>query len=98
MRKVVASIFVTLDGVVQDPGGADGFELGGWSFKYSGRSEEELTHARRPAAGQRCPAAWAGDLRGLRQGMAFDDRRRLVRGQDERAAEVCRLIHARQGR
>jgi dihydrofolate reductase len=45
MRKVVASIFVTLDGVVQDPGGAEGFELGGWSFKYSGRSEEELTHA-----------------------------------------------------
>lgn len=45
MRKVVASIFVTLDGVVQDPGGADGFELGGWSFKYSGRSEEESTHA-----------------------------------------------------
>src|SRR3977135_1681054 len=45
MRKVVASIFVTLDGVVQDPGGAEGFELGGWSFKYSGRSDEELTHA-----------------------------------------------------
>jgi len=45
MRKVVASIFVTLDGVVQDPGGAEGFELGGWSFKYSGRSEEESTHA-----------------------------------------------------
>jgi dihydrofolate reductase len=45
MRKVVASIFVTLDGVVEDPGGAEGFELGGWSFKYSGRSEEELTHA-----------------------------------------------------
>jgi dihydrofolate reductase len=45
MRKVIASIFVTLDGVVEDPGGAEGFELGGWSFKYSGRSEEESAHA-----------------------------------------------------
>ena len=41
MRKVVASIFVTLDGVVQDPGGAEGFELGGWSFKYSGRAKRQ---------------------------------------------------------
>jgi len=45
VRKVIASIFVTLDGVVEDPGGAEGFELGGWSFKYSGRSEEETTDA-----------------------------------------------------
>jgi dihydrofolate reductase len=45
MRKVIASIFVTLDGVVEDPGGAEGFELGGWSFKYSGRSEEETANA-----------------------------------------------------
>jgi dihydrofolate reductase len=45
MRKVIASIFVTLDGVVEDPGGAEGFELGGWSFKYSGRSEQETAHA-----------------------------------------------------
>jgi dihydrofolate reductase len=45
MRKVVASIFVTLDGVCEDPGGADCFDLGGWSFQYSGRSEEESKHA-----------------------------------------------------
>jgi dihydrofolate reductase len=31
--------------VVEDPGGAEGFELGGWSFKYSGRSDEETTDA-----------------------------------------------------
>lgn len=29
MRRVIASIFVTLDGVVEDPRGAEGFELGG---------------------------------------------------------------------
>ena len=45
MRKVVASIFVTLDGVFEDPGGAEGFELGGWSFKYGGRSDDDLEHA-----------------------------------------------------
>ena len=45
MRKVVASIFVTVDGVVQDPGGAEGFDLGGWSFKYGGRSDDDLQHA-----------------------------------------------------
>jgi hypothetical protein len=44
MRKVVASTFVTVDGVFEDPGGAEGFELGGWSFKYAGRSEDELQY------------------------------------------------------
>jgi dihydrofolate reductase len=34
MRKVVVSQFVTLDGVMEDPGGAEAFELGGWAFKF----------------------------------------------------------------
>jgi dihydrofolate reductase len=34
MRKVVVSQFVTLDGVMEDPGGAEGFDLGGWAFKF----------------------------------------------------------------
>ena len=42
MRKVNASIFMTLDGVVEDPGGAEGFELGGWSFRYAQRSEDAM--------------------------------------------------------
>jgi dihydrofolate reductase len=45
MRKVVASIFVTVDGVMEDPGGAEGFDLGGWSFKYGGRSDDDMQHA-----------------------------------------------------
>ncbi|HEX3507129.1 MAG TPA: dihydrofolate reductase family protein [Candidatus Dormibacteraeota bacterium] len=45
MRRVVASEFVTLDGVFQDPGGAEGFEHGGWSFKYSRRSEDDANLA-----------------------------------------------------
>ena len=34
MGKVVVSEFVSLDGVMEDPGGAEGFEHGGWSFKF----------------------------------------------------------------
>jgi dihydrofolate reductase len=35
MGKVVVSQFVSLDGVVEDPGGAEDFAHGGWSFKFS---------------------------------------------------------------
>lgn len=34
MRKVIVSEFLTLDGVMEDPGGAEGFEHGGWSFQF----------------------------------------------------------------
>lgn len=36
MRKVVVSEFVSLDGVFQDPGGAEKFEYGGWTRPYWG--------------------------------------------------------------
>jgi dihydrofolate reductase len=38
MRKIVVSEFLSLDGVMEDPGGAEGFEHGGWSMAYG--SEE----------------------------------------------------------
>lgn len=34
MRKVIVSEFVSLDGVMEDPGGAEGFEHGGWTREY----------------------------------------------------------------
>jgi dihydrofolate reductase len=34
MRKVIVSEFVTLDGVMEDPGGAEKFEYGGWTMPY----------------------------------------------------------------
>jgi len=34
VRKTVVTEFITLDGVVQDPGGAEGFERGGWAFQF----------------------------------------------------------------
>ena len=33
MRKLVVTEFVTLDGVMEDPGGAEGTTFGGWAFK-----------------------------------------------------------------
>jgi dihydrofolate reductase len=34
MRKVVASFFISLDGVVEGPGPEDNFELAGWTMPY----------------------------------------------------------------
>jgi dihydrofolate reductase len=34
MRKLIVSEFVTLDGVMEDPGGAEGFSRGGWAFRF----------------------------------------------------------------
>jgi dihydrofolate reductase len=39
MRRVIVTEFVTLDGVMEDPGGAEGFEHGGWSFKHDRGAE-----------------------------------------------------------
>jgi dihydrofolate reductase len=34
MGRIVVSQFITLDGVVEDPGGAEEFEHGGWAFQF----------------------------------------------------------------
>ena len=34
MGKVVVSEFISLDGVVEDPGGAEEFDRGGWAFNF----------------------------------------------------------------
>src|ERR687884_486250 len=34
MSRIVVSEFVSVDGVMEDPGGAEGFERGGWAFKF----------------------------------------------------------------
>jgi dihydrofolate reductase len=41
MGKIVVSENVTLDGVVQDPAGAEGFERGGWVGRIGERGREE---------------------------------------------------------
>jgi dihydrofolate reductase len=34
MAKVIVSQFITVDGVVEDPGGSESHERGGWAFNY----------------------------------------------------------------
>ena len=61
MRKIVVSEFVTLDGVMQAPGGADedtegGFTHGGWTGPYwhddiGAHFFEAMSQSRRAAAG-----------------------------------------------
>ena len=34
MGKLVVTEFISLDGIIEDPGGAEGTEQGGWSFRH----------------------------------------------------------------
>jgi dihydrofolate reductase len=34
MGRIVVTEFISLDGVVEDPGGAEDFKYGGWSFQF----------------------------------------------------------------
>jgi dihydrofolate reductase len=53
MRKIIVTEFISLDGVVDSPGGDDGFRHAGWTFKdiepdlaayeIKGREQEEAT-------------------------------------------------------
>jgi len=35
MRKLVVSEFISVDGVIEDPGGAEGFARGGWALRFN---------------------------------------------------------------
>jgi hypothetical protein len=35
MRRIVVSEFLSIDGVMEDPGGAEGARHGGWSFQFN---------------------------------------------------------------
>src|SRR5436190_22772208 len=39
MGRIVVTEFVSIDGVVEDPGGAEDYKYGGWSFEFQ-RGEE----------------------------------------------------------
>ena len=41
MGKIIITTNVSLDGVVQDPDGEEGFSRGGWFFQYGGKDLEE---------------------------------------------------------
>ncbi|RZT12785.1 dihydrofolate reductase [Kribbella sp. VKM Ac-2569] len=43
MRKIIASALMTLDGVVEDPGGYSGTAYGGWAQPYFGQESVRLS-------------------------------------------------------
>jgi dihydrofolate reductase len=68
MGRLVVTEFVSIDGVFEDPGGAEGYEHGGWTFEYD-RGEDgnqfkldELTQAQVQLLGRKTyegfAAAW----------------------------------------
>jgi dihydrofolate reductase len=34
MRKIIVTEFITIDNVIEDPGGSEGCKFGGWNFKF----------------------------------------------------------------
>ncbi|HEX5549127.1 MAG TPA: dihydrofolate reductase family protein [Ktedonobacterales bacterium] len=42
MGKIVVSEFVSLDGVMEDPGGAEGTKHGGWTFPFGSPEQEQF--------------------------------------------------------
>jgi dihydrofolate reductase len=68
VRKLVVTEFITVDGVVEDPGGSEGFERGGWAFDFDRGDEgdkfklDELVEAEAQLFGRRTydgfAAAW----------------------------------------
>ena len=60
MGKIVISTNVSLDGVVQDPDGEEGFRLGGWFGRFGGATSKRgpRSRSRRRWAPRRC--CWVG--------------------------------------
>jgi len=44
MRKIIVTEFLTLDGVMEDPGGGDKSEYGGWSAQFWSKEAERFKH------------------------------------------------------
>lgn len=51
MRRVIVSEFVSLDGVIEDPGGSDGTERGGWSMPFGSDEQNRFKFGELSAAG-----------------------------------------------
>ena len=92
MGRIVVTEFVSLDGVIEDPGGAEDFKHGGWTFEID-RGEEGDKFKLDETIEAEALLLGRDDLRGLRRGVARA--RGRVRRQVQRDAEVRRLLDPR---
>ena len=80
MGRIVVSEFVTLDGVMEDPGGAEAFELGGWAFQFDRGADgdrfklDELMAAEALLLGRRTYEGFAAAWPGRTDDIGFADR------------------------
>jgi dihydrofolate reductase len=42
MASIIVTEFVSLDGVIEDPGGSENFEYGGWTFEFPGEERYQF--------------------------------------------------------
>ena len=87
MRKVIVSEFVTLDGVTEDPGGAERFEHGGWSIRLGSEEQErfksdELSAADALLLGRKTYEGFAAAWPNMVEGYDGPDRAELQRYTD----------------
>jgi dihydrofolate reductase len=45
MGKVAVTEFISLDGVIEDPGGSEGTEFGGWTFRFPADDGQRFKYA-----------------------------------------------------
>ena len=69
MGRIVVTEFISLDGVIEDPGGSEDYKHGGWSFEIS-RGDEGDQFKVDETINSDGAAAGAEDLRGLRRRLA----------------------------
>jgi dihydrofolate reductase len=79
MSKIVVSEFVSLDGIMEDPGGAEGFEHGGWTFPFGSAEQqqwkvEELSQADALLLGRRTYQGFAAVWPTMRGTGAYGER------------------------
>ena len=80
MRKLVVSEFVTLDGVMEDPGGGETFDRGGWAFQFDRGPDgdafklDELMAAEILLLGRRTYEGFAGAWPSVTDEQGFADR------------------------
>jgi hypothetical protein len=93
MGKIVISTNVSLDGVVQDPTGEEGFRFGGWFGEFGGKDLEEWAKVSLGEA-----LGTEALLLGRRsdEWFAVDVPERRVGGQAEQPAQVRRVLDSRR--
>jgi dihydrofolate reductase len=80
MGRIVVSEFVSIDGVMEDPGGAEGFKYGGWTFEYNRGDDgdkfklDETMEAEALLLGRRTYEGFAAAWPGIKDEVGFADK------------------------